>query len=1407
MEKLINYLKEQKIRFEQVDGFIKISGKTFKLIYPNKDGLLFGEKFQLLATSDGGDNFIFNFGGKYYYSPQNLINNPQLNELKYLGEVNEDIPTTTFLGVRGAFELLNGAGVYKNWVKKAKFLGVKNLGICEKNTLAGALKFQIECKANGIKPIIGATFRVHKSDGDYKYDVKCYVKDERGWQNILSIGKVINIDSSGVIDEREFFKYLKGLVVVLDPKSIDFDNCFPYDFTQDYYYQLDTAEFTDVQKETWYLNNLKKFFHSDFKPISITDAFYLDKDYSYIKQKLNIIGGAHEAVSNNQYFKSKEDYFIELQELFNEDDFDLLASTYSKAVDNEDKLAYRCKFEINTTERHLPKYFMTPEEAKVYKTNEDLFWGLIEEGLTKKVSPDKFNLYLERVQKEYNVISMGKVLDYFLMTRDITNWAQKNGILTGIARGSGGGSMLSYLLSITQIDPIKYDLLFERFLNEGRIKVSLPDLDLDFPTSARETIKNYMEGRFGETQVCSVGTYTSLKLRGAIKDLTRLESGVEFKEVNDVTSFIGEQDKTLIDLFKIASKNKTVKNFIHKYPNVINDLSIILGQPKAKSVHACAMMIFPKENDMYHWVPMKLQDGNVISEWEGNELDSAGFLKEDILGILQLDKFSDILKLIKQNTTKNIDIYSIPIDDKQVYKYFKNGWNGDVFHFGSPGLTGYCKELKPDDIEELIAAIALYRPGAMENNFHNEFVLRKDGKREVEYFTGTENILDKTRGVFVYQEQIMKLCQVLGGLSLVEADDVRKAMVKKKYEALHQYRDRFIDFYHNNFPVDKEYAVSVWDAIDRASTYLFNRCISGDERIKSLGVPYKYTIGELWKLRNVKGFYKTLGLANDNYQNGEYGYSLSLCEDNKLRKNKIKDIRFVGFKPIYRMELMNGSHIDVTNNHKFPTNNGEKKLEDLFIGEDKIYVNLGYFQEDTDYRFTDKGKNNPLYNKNSIQENFKLNSVKGVEGFIKKGGTGFKKFDFYRKNLKKQNCEICGCEYKRLEVHHRNGVTSMNDPENLMTVCPSCHKKEHYKLGRNKIGEKGLHTDLVDIDKIYFLKEGEVYDVEMENPNHTFTTGNDIVTSNSHAAAYTITGYISQWLKMYYPTEYWTVALSYAPEDKVAEYISEINRAGKIKVLPPDINISEVGSKTDFKTQTIYWGLSSIKMVGETSTDQIISDRNKDGEYFSLSEFTDRHTFVGSKTNKRVVENLILTGAFDTIEGIKEPKDRLTLIKAFRAQKGIKIDDSDILGINKSKLSYNWWWNLQQKQLSGIAFFDFNLLYSNYFDVNLGYPYKDYIEFSEERSSNDRMKSCIAGYVVDVDVRSSTKGNFARITLENNYDFCMILVWADQFEHLEEILSGAKHSLMLINGVVSYDNYKKSNVLQTNDETTVIILS
>lgn len=488
MNKLTKYLEDNFIEFEKItDNIVKINDKTYQIVYPNSEGKLFDDSFDMTCDDTEEDNYIFEFGGKWYSSPKGSETDPQLNLVKYLGKANIQPPLIPWLGIHGKYEILNGSRSYDDWCKKAKFLGCTSLGICELNTLAGVLQFQEECKNFKIHSIIGATYVIAKENIDERYKVKVYVKNEEGWDNLLRIHKAINIDNEGFIPETQFLKYLGGLIIILDPKYSSFLQIQIYR-SHEVFYQLDTVQFENEEADKEYLSNLKLFIQSSFKPVLIQDSYYLDKEDSHIKTKLNQISGTRELKSKNQYFKAFDEIYDELDSLFSRE-----SETFEKLIEMSVKnllqIEKSCQFQIDTSKRHLPEYKMTEEESKRFATNRNMLDFLIEKGLQKKIAKKDFDQYRERIKSEIEVIEHGNVVDYFLILWDIIRWCQEQGILVGVGRGSSGGSLVAYLLDITQLDPLKFDLLFERFLNKGRIgkhtyqkilSINDGDIELDF---------------------------------------------------------------------------------------------------------------------------------------------------------------------------------------------------------------------------------------------------------------------------------------------------------------------------------------------------------------------------------------------------------------------------------------------------------------------------------------------------------------------------------------------------------------------------------------------------------------------------------------------------------------------------------------------------------------------------------------------------------------------------------------------------------------------------------------------------------------------------------------------------------------------------------------------------------------
>ena len=1151
METLFNeleeYLYSNTIQYtsDRKNYTVSFDGKTYELFSPNDDGYFFDEDFRWDNEVTEYDGYVFRFGGVWYTIEKGQERDPKLNRVKWRGQSEVAGLSSNFLGVHGSFELLNGTSLYSDWVKKAKFLGIERLGIVEKGTLAGALKFQNACKSVGIIPVFGLEVPVKDEKKDISFTYKIYAQNEKGWQNLLALNKIINCDSSGkFVTPKDMSEHVTDVFIIFDPKTIDYtDVPILLRSKHNVFWQADTVEYAKFNRDTEYLTNFEAFYKSKMKPVALCDAFYIEPEYYILRETVNKIGKKVNHKSYNQYFKDEVTYMEELLSLFG--DQSVGEAFYLKARKNMDMIAESCNFEIPTDSRHLPRYEMTKEEKEKYESNEDMFDSLIYEGIENK--PELLEDYsedvlVERIERESDTIKFGDVVDYFLILRDIVNWCKGNDILLGGGRGSSAGCLISYLFGIVNTNALKFNLLFERFLTKGRIKVSLPDVDTDVPGEKRPLVKRYMEERFGETQVCSVGTYTTLQIKQAINDVGKIY-GASVPTLRRISKMI-EDVKTEEDFLRLACRKEEIAQFMNKYPEMMNVVFLLLGQQKAASIHACAMMIFPKEKTMYEWCPVRKVDNLVVSEWEGGEMDEAGFLKEDILGIEQLDKFTDILTLIEKNTGKKINLYAdIEYDDPEVYRYFANGWLSDIFQFSAKGLSSYTQKMKPKNMDDVIAALSLFRPGPMENGFHMDYIALKNGEKEPEYPIGAEEILKDTYSTWTYQEQIIKAVQTLAGFTEEEADGTRAAIAKKKKDKVEKIHPKFVDGYVNKFKdkgVTKEYAEALWEQMKKFGLYAFNK---------------------------------------------------------------------------------------------------------------------------------------------------------------------------------------------------------------------------------------------------------------------------------SHAAAYAINAYNSLWLKVHYPLEFWSVALSRASKDDFPRYINEMNQTEGIEIKPVNINKSDVGIVGDKKSNSVYWALNATQQVGEKAQQQIIEERGKNGEYFSLEEFVDRHSFKGSSVNKSTVENLIYSGAFDEMGETREFSNifsaREYMLGKYREKKRIKIDrekDEYSVAFSKNKIGKDWWWLLQQKNKSGFAFFDYKKLVEEYLRPKAKTAeYYDVDDLQNYDGSTYKM-AMVGGYVLEVEEKESKTGAFASLLLENNYKFLRVVIFPADYMDKEEYIQSCKKNILLLTGKVSFDRFKEEYVIQANGNSQFVKL-
>lgn len=963
---------------------------------------------------------------------------------------------------------------------------------------------------------------------------------------------------------------------------------------------------------------------------------------------------------------------------------------------------------------------------------------------------------------------------------------------------------------------------------------SLADCDIDFASDRRQEIKEYLERRYnmnGKLRVFSAGTYSTMKLKAVLKDVCRVHK-VPVSYVNYITAIFDDDNMSWTDLFILAATNKKVNKFVKDYPQAIEDIQGLMGQPRSASVHASAIIVTPSKKDgeemeCFDYTPIKRVDDILVSELDGYSIDETGLLKNDCLGIKELSKIQMVIDECNRVYNAGINFEALVrsgLDDKKTYEVLSKGFTQNVFQFSSAGMTRFLMDMKPGCINDLIAANALYRPATLESGSMQKYLDCKRGDVAPVYLWGTYNALKDTYGQLTYQEALAQMAQEVGGFSLGEGVSLVKYISKKKTDKIREMKGKFMKGAKAK-GCPKEDAVLIWDMIESGGSYLFNKCISGKETLyRTNGGKWVPTIEEMYRIMNDKEYAERTGHIelHHKYRSKGYGMSFSLNEHQRLVKNYIIDIRHMGKQSLYRITLEDGKTLDVTSNHTHPTKRGKIRTDELIPGNDYMFVNIGHMQQNTGYRFTDKGVVNDIwYHNNDKQQPYILNSRKGHLGFTKRPNSEFVRLHHYRRNLMKNTCEECGKSNCRLEIHHVNGDHSEcgKNYNNLKTLCVSCHKKAHYAMGRIKMGERGLNTALKKVKSVEYIEEGDVYDIEMEAPYHTFSTMKGIVTCNSHATAYAITSYVGAWLKANYPAAFYTVAFQWADEKEIVALMSEMEQCTQTQIVPPDINVSGGKFFTNYQTDEIFWSLSKIKMLGNKAVDFIIAEREKNGKFSSIQNFIhrifryklkkyqywddpdDEHEAIRVPVNARHIKHLILAGCFDKVENVKAVTERYHILDTATKELGFKISQTDFPASMTGK---HYFWSIQQISVSGIGSIDYRRIYNNsqakdklrgktsYMTLH------DALELSKE---GKRIAVCASvAEINEISYKDKISGEskkFCKLKLQQNNDQIELVMWSEFYIAHKKEVAELKDKMIIVSAVIKYSDYSHSNNLQT----------
>ena len=740
------------------------------------------------------------------------------------------------------YSLLDGACRIKKLIPRVKELGQTAVAITDHGAMYGVIDFYREANKYGIKPVIGCEVYVANRSRfskehlmDWSYHLVLLCENNTGYKNLIklvSAGFTEGFYKKPRVDKELLKKHHEGLIAL----SACLAGEIPRNLTQNDYETAKKValEYRDIFGENNYfieiqdhgladqkriLPNLIKLSKETGIPLVATnDCHYINKDDAKMQNVLVCIGTNHTVNEDNDMAFETEEFYVKSEEEMRE-----IFSFVPEAIDNTQKIADRCNMTFEFGHTKLPAF-----EVPDGRDNVEYFESMCREGLYRRYGENPSPELWERLNYELGVIERMGYVNYYLIVHDFINYAKSVGIPVGPGRGSGAGSICAYCIGITDIDPIKYHLLFERFLNPER--VSMPDFDIDFCYERRQEVIEYVNRKYGEDHVAQIITFGTLAARAAIRDVGRA-LGMAYQDVDKVAKLIPtDLHMTIEKALTISSELKALYDTDPKIYELIDTARRVEGMPRHSSVHAAGVVIAPEP--VTEFVPVAKPDESVVTQFTMTTLEELGLLKMDFLGLRNLTAISDCEKAVRKRIP-DFDISKVPDGDPEVYAMLTKGAAQGVFQFESAGMRSVLMGLGPKSIEDLTAVISLYRPGPMdsipkylENSHHPEKVTYKTPL--------LKPILDVTYGCIVYQEQVMEIVRKLAGYSYGRADLVRRAMSKKKLDVMAQEREYFV---HGKFDengnlelpgavrngVPEKIANEIFDEMSSFASYAFNK--------------------------------------------------------------------------------------------------------------------------------------------------------------------------------------------------------------------------------------------------------------------------------------------------------------------------------------------------------------------------------------------------------------------------------------------------------------------------------------------------------------------------------------------------------------------------------------------------------
>ncbi len=745
------------------------------------------------------------------------------------------------LHLHSQYSLLDGAIKFEDLFPQAKEFGMEAVALTDHGNLFGAYDFYKKATETGIKPIIGCEIYVtpkinpdNASEGK-THHLTVLSMNQKGYQNLSRLVTKAYFDGfyrRPRVDHELLDQHNEGLIVLSGCLNSELSKAI---FSKDMNAALDVAAmYKEIFGDRYYLEvqatglpeqkRVNKKVREVGEKLGIplvatNDCHFLRREDTKPHDALLCIQTGSSISDENRFRFQGDQYYLKSEgEMLGD------LPGFEDAITRTAEVAKRCNFEFQQTGYKLPEFEVEgdkPIDEYMPEFSREKLQEKINEGLIPK---EKFEEYSQRLETELEIILEMGFPGYFLVVADFINYAKSNGIPVGPGRGSAAGSLVAYVLGITEVDPIPYNLIFERFLNPERI--SMPDIDIDFCGEGRDEVIRYVTEKYGADKVAQIGTFGTMSAKAVVKDVGRV-LGIPYADVDKVSKLIPSFRGKVFSIDKAIKEVKEIKDLINGSPQLQEMIELarpLENMVRHSSTHAAGIVI--ANEPLADHIPLyKGSKNEVVTQFDMNSIEELGFVKFDFLGLKTLTVINKALKLIRENydPDKWVQIERIPLDDNKVYELLMTGRTRGIFQIESSGMRDVLNKLQPTQFEDLIALLALYRPGPLDSGMVDDFIKRKHGKQKIQFpLPELQEILSDTYGLFVYQEQIMQTASVVAEYSLGEADLLRRAMGKKKPEEMKAQRDRFLEGAKKKNIKDKK-AKEIFDAMEKFAEYSFNK--------------------------------------------------------------------------------------------------------------------------------------------------------------------------------------------------------------------------------------------------------------------------------------------------------------------------------------------------------------------------------------------------------------------------------------------------------------------------------------------------------------------------------------------------------------------------------------------------------